>query len=55
MKKLKPYLVKFNKDGIMKKNNYPINCIVNNCNCQLVIVIIYDKYIFFTDDRIYKS
>lgn len=42
MEKLKLYLMKFNKDGIMKKKIYLANCAIEGSDYQLVIVITYN-------------
>lgn len=47
IEELKPYLVKFNKDGIMKNKMYPSNYRVKDENCWPVFIIIHNDYIFF--------
>ena len=46
MKELKPYLVEFEKDGIMKTKNYFLDYKVKSDNHQPIIIITYDEYIF---------
>ena len=55
MEELKPYLVKFNKGGIMKDNTYPPDCAVGGGDCQLVIIITHNEYIFLANDGICKA
>lgn len=54
LKKLKPYLVDFNKDNTMKKKDYLANCTISDSDCQPVIMIIYDKYIFLSKIRLVR-
>ena len=54
IKKLKLYLIKLNKNDIIKNKIYLSNCIIKDKNCQLIIIIIYNKYIFFINNSIYK-
>lgn len=54
MKNLKLYLIKFEEDRSMKTKNYLDNCTIGNNICQLVIIITYDKYIFFINNEIQK-
>lgn len=52
MKELKPFLVKFNKDNIMKSKVYLPNCIIKGRNFWSIMIITYDEYIFFAKDKI---
>lgn len=45
-KKIKPYIVEFNEDGIIKSKMYPSNYIVNDEECWPIIVITHDECIF---------
>ena len=46
MKKLKPYFVLFNEDGIIKDKKYPFDCVIRGANRRLVIVITYNENTF---------
>lgn len=48
-------MVKFNKNGIIKAKNHPINCIVRDKKYYLIVIITYDKYIFSIKNRIKKA
>ena len=50
---LKFYIIEFDKFNIIKPKIYPLNCAINGDNQQLVILIIHNKYIFLTHDKIY--
>lgn len=52
IKKLKPYMVKFNKDGTIKPKVYLFDCIVEDKNRWLIIVITHDEYIFSTNNSV---
>lgn len=52
IKDLEPYLVKFEENGLMKTKTYLDNYAIGNNIYWLVIVITYDKYIFFANNRI---
>lgn len=54
MKNLKLYLVKFDKNNIIKDKIYLSDCIVDDKNCWLVIIIIYNRYTFSLNDGICK-
>lgn len=47
--------MEFNEDDSIKKTNYLAKYIINNSNYQLVIIITYNKYIFFIIDKICKA
>ena len=51
---LKPYIVEFNENGAMKAKDYPVNYIVGEEKCRLIIVITYDECTFFANDGIQK-
>lgn len=55
VEELKPYLVEFNEDGIMKEKIYSVDCTVGDSDCRPVIVITYDEYIFSANNRIRKA
>lgn len=55
IKKLESYLVNFNKDVIIKNKTYLSNCIIKKKNCWLIIMIIYNKNIFLTNNSICKA
>ena len=52
MKELKPYLVEFEENGIMKAKNYPLDCKVKSKKRWPIIVITYDECIFLSNDAI---
>lgn len=51
----KPYIVKFEENSIMKPKVYPSDCIVGGDNWRTIIVIIYNKYTFFTKDGVWRA
>lgn len=55
IKKLKPYLVKFNKDNTMKSKIYRLDYIVEDEDCRSIMIITYNKYIFLANDSIFKA
>ena len=55
MEELKPYIVEFDKDGVIKPKVYLLNCIVSGNNWQPIIVITHDEYTFSTKDGIQKA
>lgn len=55
IEKLNLYLVEFNKNNAMKDKTYPFDCVASGKNCQLVIVITYNKCIFSTNNGIPKT
>lgn len=52
IEELKPYIVKFNKNVTIKPKIYPLDCTIKNKNQWLIIIITYDKCIFFAIDNI---
>ena len=54
MEELKPYMVKFDKDGVMKAKNYPNNCIVRDEKQRPIIIITHDECIFSTNNNVQK-
>lgn len=48
------YLVEFKKDKLIKTKNYLDNYIVKKDVYYFIIVITYNKYIFFANNRIQK-
>lgn len=52
IKEFKLYIVEFEKNGIIKAKIYLSDYIVKKLNQYLIIVIIYDEYIFFTNNNI---
>lgn len=55
IKDLKPYLLKFNKDDIIKNKMWLFDYIIKSNDCWLVIIIIYNKCIFLINNSIYKA
>lgn len=55
MEDLKPYLVEFNKDGMMKDKTYPPDYAVGGEDRRPVIIITHDKYTFSANDGIRKA
>lgn len=55
IKKLKLLIIKFNQDKIIKPKVYYFNYIVRKENSQSVIINIYNKYIFSTNDRVWRA
>lgn len=54
IKSLLPYFVHFFKDGIIILKKYPNNCILGSSDQRPIIIIIYDKSIFFANNK-YKK
>lgn len=54
IKELKSYLIEFEKDSIIKTKNYLANYKIESNKYWPIIVIIYDKYIFSSNNGIYK-
>lgn len=52
MKELKPYMIEFKEDSVMKNKIYLSNCGVRGENQQSVILITNDKCTFFANDNI---
>lgn len=46
IKKLEPYLFKFNKDRIVKAKKYPSDYAIQSLNSHPMIVIIYNRNTF---------
>lgn len=55
IEELKLYMVKFNEDSAMKTKNYLVNYAVEEKKHCSIIIITYDKYIFFANNRIWKA
>lgn len=54
IEKLKPFLVEFNKDSNIRTKIYPSNYTFEFEDFWLIIIITYDEYIFFANDKIQK-
>lgn len=55
IEKLKSYtIVEFNKYGAIKAKDYLVDYIVRVKKCHQIIIITYDKYTFFVNDKIWK-
>ena len=55
MKELELYLVEFEEDGTMKVKNYPSDYKKKGNECRAIIVIIYNKSTFLSNDGISKA
>lgn len=51
MSDLKSYLVEFDSKRNIKDKIYSNDCQVKDIDCQFVIVIIYNEYMFFANNR----
>lgn len=49
---MQPYLVELKKHDTIINNNYLSSYIIKSENCYLVIVILYDKYVFSANNNI---
>ena len=54
IEELKPYLVKFNEDGIIKDKTYILNYVIKSGDCQSVIIVTDNQCTFLANDGIYK-
>ena len=52
IEKLKPYIIGFNKDNIIKSKDYPVYYTVGGEKRRPIIVITHDEYTFFTNDGV---
>ena len=52
MEELKPYIVEFEENNVIKPKVYPANCTVGGNNRQLVIVITHNKCTFLANNEI---
>lgn len=50
MEELKLYIVKFNKDSVMKAKDYLIDSTIVEKEYCPIIIITHDKYIYFAND-----
>lgn len=50
IKNLKPYMIEFEKDRIIKTKVYPDDCIIKSQNWHPVIIITHDKCIFLVNN-----
>lgn len=55
MKKLKPYMVEFDKNGNMKLKIYPPDYAVEGENKWLIIMITHDEFTFFVNNGVKKT
>ena len=55
MKELQLYFVKFEENDAIKKKIYLFNCAIYGPNCHPIIVISYNKSIFFANNTIQKA
>lgn len=54
MEELKPYIVEFYNNGIIKPKVYPYDYVVGNKICKSIIIITHDEYIFFANNGVQK-
>ena len=52
--KLKLYMIEFEKDDVIKEKIYLFDYIVKGEKQWPIIIIIYNKYLFFANNSIYK-
>lgn len=55
MKELKPYIVGFKKNDIIKDKIYLSNSIVHSNDYCSIIIITYNKYIFSANNGVQKT
>ena len=55
IEELKPYMVEFNKNGIMKDKEYPLDCAVGRVIRQPITMITNDECMFSANDGIRKA
>lgn len=51
MLNLEPYLIEFDSEKNIKEKMYFVNCYVKSISQKLVIVIPYNEYTFFANDK----
>lgn len=55
IEEFKPYVMKFEKDDIMKLKVYPSSCIIKEDKCRPTIIIIpHDEYIFSINNGVQR-
>ena len=54
-KNQKPYLIEFEEDKLIKTKKYLSDYIVEEDKYNLIIIITYNKYIFFANNGIWKA
>lgn len=52
---LKPYIVEFEENGVMKPKIYSSDCAVGGEDCRPINVITYDEYTFSANDGIQRA
>lgn len=52
IEEFKSYMVEFFEDNAIKPKVYFFNYIIRNKNCQLIIIIIYNKCTFFANNGV---
>lgn len=55
IKEFKQYMVEVEKNDIIKEKIYPLNYPVYNNNYYPIMIITYNKYIFFVNNNIWKA
>lgn len=55
IKEFKLYIIEFKKDNAVKTKLYLSNYIIKRENCNLIIIIIYDKCIFLINHGNWKT
>lgn len=54
IEELKPYIVEFEENDIIKPKVYPADCAIGRNNQQLVIIITHNEYTFLANNEIQK-
>lgn len=55
MEELRPYLIKFDENGIKKDKMYPLDCAISDKDYRPVNIITYDKCTFSANNSICKA
>lgn len=55
IEKLKPYIIKFDENSLIKPKVYLLDYAIGDNHWQPIIVIIYNEYIFFSNNSIQKT
>lgn len=55
IEELKPYVIEFKKEGIMKSKTYFFNCKVRSDDHQPINIITHNKYIICVNNRVQRA